>query len=422
MGRDSWQQWDTDVPVSSAPVRTWSVPVDKPLNQNGLIRIPVAGENGGALTTGIYLLRVTSPEQPQRDFGGTTRHLLVVANTNLTFKTAEREALVWATDLQSGRETTAAAITLYDDQFNSIASGRTDGSGLFKTQYPDRRDAYQSSIAVLGEPGGTFGVALSDWADGINPWDFGVGASYSTDPFNVYIYTEKPLYRPGQPVHFKGIVRLDDDARYAIDPNLKQIDVMVNDSQGTQVFSGTMPLDDYGSFHADFTLDNEAGLGYYSIQAQIPGKQPGTNMPQVFTYNGTFLVSEYRRPEFLVNVTAPKAEVLQGDTVEVDVQANYYFGGAVTDAAVSWTALSSNFYFDRYKGKGYFSWNDIDYFAPEQSGGSGVLASGEGRTDAQGQFKITLPAKLDEKTGSQRFSIEAAVTDSTANKCRAASK
>jgi uncharacterized protein YfaS (alpha-2-macroglobulin family) len=413
VGRDSYQLWDTSVPVSSQPVRSWSVPVDKPLNQSGLIRIPVSSESGGALTTGIYLLHVTSPEQAQNDFGGTTRHLLVVANTNLTFKTAEREALVWATDLQSGRETTAAPITIYDDTFNSIASGRTDGSGLYKTQWPDQRDMYQAILAVAGEPGGTFGVSLGDWTDGINPWDFGVGANYYSDPFNVYIYTEKPLYRPGQPVHFKGIVRLDDDARYAIDPNLKQINVTVNDPQGTQVFSGTMQLDDYGSFHADFTLDKEAALGYYSILAQIPVTRPNVKEPQVNTYNGTFLVSEYRRPEFQVNVTAPKTEVLQGDTVEVDVQASYFFGGAVTDAAVSWTALSQNYYFDRYTGKGYFSWSDVDYFAPEQPGRSGVLASGEGKTDAQGLFKITLPAKLDEKTGSQRFSIEASITDLT---------
>ena len=40
-----------------------------------------------------------------------------------------------------------------------------------------------------------------------------------------------------------------------------------------------------------------------------------------------------------------------------------------------------------------------------------MIASGEGQTDAQGKFKITLPAKLDEKTGSQTFNIEAAVTD-----------
>jgi len=38
------------------------VPVTSTLNQSGLIRIPVSAE-GGALTTGIYLLHITSPKK-----------------------------------------------------------------------------------------------------------------------------------------------------------------------------------------------------------------------------------------------------------------------------------------------------------------------------------------------------------------------
>ena len=128
-------------------------------------------------------------------------------------------------------------------------------------------------------------------------------------------------------------------------------------------------------------------------------------------YNGTFVVAEYRRPEFQVNVTAAKDEVLQGETVEVNVEATYFFGGAVGGAPVNWSVTASDYYFDRYHGPGYYGWNDIDYGGINDGSRGGLIASGEGKTDAQGKLKITLPAKLDEKTGSQRFSIEAAVTD-----------
>ena len=33
-------------------------------------------------------------------------------------------------------------------------------------------------MAVIGDYGGPFGVAVSDWNDGIAPWDFGVYANY----------------------------------------------------------------------------------------------------------------------------------------------------------------------------------------------------------------------------------------------------
>ena len=134
-------------------------------------------------------------------------------------------------------------------------------------------------MAVLGDYGGPFGVAVSDWNNGIAPWDFGVYANYYANVYNAYLYTDKPIYRPGQTVHIKGIVRTEDDARYAIDPNLKTIDVLIYDAQGKQVYTGTQPLNDYGTFNFDFALDGEAALGGYSIQAQIPVRYPGQEVP-----------------------------------------------------------------------------------------------------------------------------------------------
>lgn len=411
IGPYSYSRWDTAVPVNGEPVRSWTVPVDKPLNEAGLIRIPVESDTGGVLLTGIYLLRISSPQQSQNDFGGTTRHLLVVADNNITLKAGDKEGLVWATNLQSGQETPNVPINLYDPDSNKLATGTTDQAGLFKYEVTAARDPNMNLMAVIGDYGGPFGVAVSDWNNGIAPWDFGVYANYYASAYNAYLYTDKPIYRPGQTVHIKGIVRTEDDARYAIDPNLKTIDALIYDGQGKQVYTGTLPLNDYGTFNFDFALDQEAALGGYSIQAQIPVLYPGQEMPQIQYYNGAFMVSEYRRPEFQVTVTALKEEVLQGETVEVEAEATYFFGGAVSDAPVVWSVTANDYYFDRYAGQGYYGWNDVDYSGPGGSGRGGLIASGEGKTDKDGKFKITLPAKLDEKTGSQVFNVEAAITD-----------
>ena len=95
-----------------------------------------------------------------------------------------------------------------------------------------QRDPNVNLMAVVGDYGGPFGVAVSDWNNGIAPWDFGVYANYYASAYNAYLYTDKPIYRPGQTVHIKGIVRTEDDARYAIDPNLKYIDVLIYDATG----------------------------------------------------------------------------------------------------------------------------------------------------------------------------------------------
>ncbi len=433
-GPESWQLWERALPLSgpSGPIRAWSIPVEAPLNERGIRRVPLVAppegevvegteetegtQVGGVLAPGIYFLRVSSPEQPHLDYGGTSRHLLIVANTNVTFKTAEREALVWATDLQSGRPLDGVQVSLRNAQFFDIGGGRTDSGGIYTIDWLEQRDPFETKYAIVGTPGSIdtpFGVTLNDWSSGIEGYEFGVPTAYFTDPYNAYIYTEKPLYRPGQTVHFKGILRAADNARYTIDSSLKEMQVDIFDPNGTQVFSGTLPLNEFGTFNADFTLAEEAALGFYSINARlpIPASAGGDAERFVNTYSQSFLVSEFRRPEFQVEVTAAKDEYAAGETIQFDAQANYFFGGAVSGGKVIWTAVSSDYFFDRYRGPGYWDWNDIDFFAESGFGGGGVIASGEGVLDDQGHLIVKLPANLDEKAGSQTFSLEATVID-----------
>ena len=288
-------------------MRSWSVPVDKPLNEAGLIRIPVDSDTGGVLPTGIYLIRVTSPEQSQNDFGGTTRHLMVVADNNVTLKAADKEGLVWATNLQSGQETPNVPISIYDPDFNQLASGTTDQSGLYQVR---RHRAARSQHQL---DGGDRRLWRAVWRrrERLECRHRAVGLwrvrqllrQRRTTPISTP--TSRSIGRDRRCTS-KASCALDDDARYAIDPNLKLIDVLIYDAQGKQVYTGTQPLNDYGTFNFDFALDGEAALGGYSIQAQIPVRYPGQEVPIVQYYNGTFVVAEYRRPEFQVNVTAAK--------------------------------------------------------------------------------------------------------------------
>ncbi len=436
---ESWQLWERATPVSTSPIRAWSIPVEAPLNERGLRRIPLApppaapvSEGGGvggagALDPGFYFLRISSPEQARLDYGGLTRHLLVVANTNVTFKTAEREALVWATDMQSAQPIAGALVSLRNAQFSDIGGGLTDADGLYAIDWLERRDLFETKYAIVGTPGSLgapFGVALNDWSSGIEGYEFGVLTSYYTDPYSVYIYTEKPLYRPGQVVHFKGLVRADDDARYTINPFCDSVMAQIYDPNGTEVFSGTLPVNSFGSFNSDFTLAEEAALGYYSINARLwlgagaasaklGALQTGscaTGEPPT-VYGQQFLVSEYVRPEFQVEVTADKDQYAQGEQIQFDVQANYFFGGPVSGGRVIWSVVSNDYFFNNFRGPGYWEWSDVDYFSEFGFGGGGVIASGEDTLDDQGHLTVELPANLDAETGSQTFSLEATVID-----------
>jgi len=95
---------------------------------------------------------------------------LIVGSANVTFKMAEREALVWATDLQSGQPLPNTAVKILR-RLQPLASGKTDKDGLFAAKWENSIDTWRTTYAVVGEAGSdVFGLALSGWSDGIGPW------------------------------------------------------------------------------------------------------------------------------------------------------------------------------------------------------------------------------------------------------------
>jgi alpha-2-macroglobulin len=84
--------------------------------------------------------------------------------------------------------------------------------------------------------------------------------------------------------------------------------------------------------------------------------------------NGVFRVEEYKKPEYEVQVEAPKEPVMLGEPVLATIKAKYYFGAPVTSAKVKYkvtrSSYSSTWYpmgnWDWLYGRGYW-WFGYDY-------------------------------------------------------------
>ncbi len=113
-----------------------------------------------------------------------------------------------------------------------------------------------------------------------------------------YLYTDRPIYRPGQTVYFKGILRADDDAHYSLPTDVKSVKVLVNDPQGKELFKKDLSFNDMGTFFDELTLDAEAPLGYYYIWFENQALEINTGT--------SFQVAEYRVPEYQVTVTTDR--------------------------------------------------------------------------------------------------------------------
>ncbi len=413
---DSYRNLRAFQPNADQIVRRWSAMTSAGLNESANYKA-LLSEDGGALPTGIYLLEVSAPELValDREFQP-VRHILIVTNVHIGLKRGDREGLAWVTNLNTGAPLPGVAVSFRDAAFAEIASGVTgagEEAGQAFVIFPESYRPYQTLYALVGEPGasGPFGVAWSEMSYGINIYDFNLPGRYQAEPFFAYVYTDRPIYRPGQMVFYKGIVRRDDDARYAIPADVTQVGLAIFNGQGQQVFSATAPLDANGGFNGQFALDNGASTGQYYIQVCVPRPNPNKDDPPCSYYGVSFLVAAYRAPEFEVTAAADKADYLDGETINATFDAKYFFGGNVAGAKVRWSLLATDYFFDRYTGAGGYTFGDFDYSPRRFFGFSELIAGGEGVTDAQGRFTLRLPADLGKRKTSARFTLEASVTD-----------
>ena len=379
--------------------------------QGEMTPIPLAETlaEGEALAPGVYFLRVDSPDTQVLGYRP-QHHFLVVGTANLVVKTSIDSVMVWATDVQSGRPIPNAPITIYNARYEEIASGVTDADGMLKVDTPRFRDLGIARAAVL-QTDEHFGVAISNWSQGVEAWQFGQNYTYYPEYYSVYMYTDRPIYRPNQPVYFRGVVRVRDDVTYT-PPPFDTVQVEIIDGNGETVYNEQLELTPFGTISGQFDIADDAPLGWYQVIARLPAP-PGEEVEFVQPGYVGFSVAEYRAPEFQVEVTADVDEVVQGDTIQVMVDSRYFFGGAVSGANVEWSVVAEPYYFN-YTGRERYDFIDFDYDSgPSEFYGGfyGQIASGSGTTDAQGRLMIEVPAELEDETQSQLFTLEAVVTD-----------
>ena len=384
------------VPALENKVRAWAQALAPFPEENAFARIDLDAA-GGALDPGIYFLSATAGDLARR-------HVLVVADANLTLKLGPASALVWATSHQTGKPLAGRDVSLYNMAMQRIGGGTTDANGLLRTSIAPREEAWDPVYAIADARPQGFALTSSEWSYGIEPWQFGVMQDNQPARGLAYLHTDRPLYRPGQPVYFRGILRNEDDARFAL-PAAQTVTATISNPLGDVVHEQQLSVTEFGTINGSFQLDAAADAGYYTLNVAAGTELSG---------DLGFQVALYRKPEFQVSVTPARDEVVQGATIEAMVEARFFFGGPVSNAAVEWTLLANDYYFD-YQGPGYWSFTDYDQTSgvPEPTYGNygSVLASGSARTDASGQVVLRLPADFGTRTGSQRFTLEATVTD-----------
>ncbi|HEX9921160.1 MAG TPA: MG2 domain-containing protein, partial [Anaerolineae bacterium] len=319
------------------------------------------------------------------------------------FKTGGADSMAWLTDLQTGQPVSGASVRFLSER-DELGQDTTDRLGVAVAEH-ERIETWLPRYAISDDP---FAVAINYWVDGVERWQYGISTEDFVQPYSAHFHTDRPIYRPGQTVYFKAAFRADDDARYSLPPTDEPVFIIIRDAQGKEIFQDEYLLSENGTMYDELALDEEASLGFYSIEANYE--------EQYFSHN--FQVAEFRAPEFIVEVSAGKPEYANGETIDLTAQANFFFGGALANAEVNYSILSEDYFFNYTGPAGRYDFTDYDFFRSFDTffpGFGELIDQGSGQTDAEGGFTLSVPADIGQRTTSQRFTLEVSVTDPDSN-------
>ncbi|MBP7962081.1 MAG: Ig-like domain-containing protein [Caldilineaceae bacterium] len=415
-GENQWQIWENyRVPSRDANL-IWARSLESSTDRNkiGYQPVKISDADGDLLPPGLYFLDVRTPGDASRS--DAMQAIFVLSHHNLLIKkTISSPSLVWLTDLRTGQPLADQTVN-FVSYGQALGSGITDADGIAQAQLDiNPEQPWVEVLAVTGEPGAEgFAVASSAWSQGIGSWEYGIGQGYETDPYRSVFYTERPIYRPGQTVHWKGIVRQLAGEDYVLPAQELPIHITIRDDRGNTVQELDVTPNAHGTVDGLLELAPEATTGYYYLEARI---LTGTDR---YSYGGAgFQVASYRKPEFQISVTPALDEVTQGQMVTVTMQADYFSGGPLANAPVDWRILAEPFTFswpDAPKGR----WFSFDTFDPNQDSYDpyagffyGLIKEGTDKTDAQGRFDLSVPADLADSLASQRWSFDLTVQSPT---------
>ncbi|MEP7015494.1 MAG: alpha-2-macroglobulin family protein [Verrucomicrobiota bacterium] len=284
--------------------------------------IRCAAPKGEALS-GAYLLEASAALTDGRIVGN--RSIICTSDFILTQKRTPASAIVRVAKMSDAQPVAGVTVRAVTSENIELARAVTAQNGMATFDhdkvFPEKKTGAHLFIADTVN-----GPALQ-FADGATYSSGYSETSRQQTKTHAEIITDRNLYRPGQIVKMKGLVRETAGAALTI-PSASDVRWRVTESYGERVVGeGTATLSRDGGWEAEWTVPEKSKLGRFEIRCQVGGQN----------YDGSTAISieEYRVPLFSAVVDADPGV---GDTAHAKVSSAYFHGAPNAGARVHWKA------------------------------------------------------------------------------------
>jgi len=409
---------------------------------------------------GLELIRV-SEDRPE---GGTVSspRVFAISDLGLTYKVGGNSLLLWATSLKTGMPAPGVQVVGFTREMEAFPLGQTDADGILTFQQKDldglslktlgdfrpvkRHLDHGQIVCLLAATANDVSFIRMTPADSLKPqgiWQVKAGEKIRN--LKGQVFTERGVYRPGETLHFKGLVREYQEGRI-LSPQGKVCSFEISSPKGEQVYSQELPLSDFGSASGEVTAAGHWPLGTYTMTMSFGPKPPETKAPANSDQQGpgqldqedegeqeqanveqpnsgpaptnaatcTFQVQEFKAPRHFVEIDFKKFsrpdtsfvndQGRQRDFVRIGLSGAYYAGGPVKHGQVRWKLHKSK---TSYQVPG----NDNFEFGYTRDEPGELIESGQAILDEKGRTEIEFPLDREVLAGESGYLVIATVVD-----------
>jgi uncharacterized protein YfaS (alpha-2-macroglobulin family) len=377
----------------------------------GLDLAPYLERIGGKAAPGTYLIGL------RRIDSSTQRMWVRVQVTDLSLTTIDESDRVRfvVTSLATGAPVAGAHVTLEGSragQWITIGDGHTGDNGQFGWNAPGQSNssvtvmrivvAKDDDRLVLDPTRGPDEYADNNWQASEDTWlqwtQWPLSGRSEPDRDLAHLFTERPIYRPDEPVHIKGYLRGYHAGALALAQRKGELVVTGPDQSEWRY---PLEINGFGSFYHLFN-EKTVATGDYQARAEIQDIDGPRTIASI-----TFKKEAYRLPTFEVRLGGPD-RTASDKPFQISLAAAYYAGGVLVDRPVRWRVTQFPYDWALTPREGFFYSTDARFSGGGAFQSSPVLER-EARTDAQGAASLDLNPAAEPTAQPRSYVVEATV-------------
>jgi hypothetical protein len=355
---------------------------------------------------GPLAIAIRYTERPGTRHARSTSSVSVVQATDLAIsaKVSPEGSLVWVTRLSNGAPVAGATVEIRDKETEHPTPHTTDKDGFVKISDEELqpKQSYEESSVIVVKSG-------DDWSyrpvrDVLEGYRYGAPFRFDEEEAFGLVFTDAGVYRPGDTVHLKGIVR-EPLPRGTKTPAGRTVTVHVQSSDGQKVADVERKLSAFGTFDAEVQIPPASRLGTYEVWTNF-ADDAGLDA------NTSFEVAEYRPAEFKVGVETDRPSYVRGESIACTARGDYLYGAPMSKASAHVTLTRGDTGFVPPNTDGFEVTDEPYAFdLPDTSPARESISSTNATLDAKGATVVKAALTMPGQRGPESVLCEAEVSD-----------